>query len=270
MDELSIFKCPVCGKPILQTDKAFKCENRHSYDISSSGYVNLAMNQSGKTHGDDTLMVAARRAFLNGGYYLPLQKAICEALEGTHAECVLDAGCGEGYYTQAMGNAINGRIYGIDISKKAVTYACKSCKGSNFGTFCVGSVYDMPYCDGAFDCIVNIFSPLADGEYSRVLKNGGYLILAVPNSAHLIELKKAVYDDVRIKDEACDDINGFELIGKKRVAYTFTPENTEDITNLFSMTPYYYTTPQSKREKLKSCGIFPITADFSVITYKKK
>ena len=261
-----IFKCPVCGDVLTKNDNTLKCEKRHSYDISSSGYVNLAMQQSGKTHGDDTFMVMARRDFLSCGYYEPLRTAVCETVSG---EVVLDAGCGEGYYTNKIAESENvKRIYGIDISKKAVTYASKLCKGEKFGTFCVGSVYSMPYKDGAFDAIVNIFSPLALDEYKRVLKNGGTLVLAVPNPDHLLELKKAVYDDVHIKEESDDILDGFTLCEKKRVCYKFTPKTSKTTSDLFAMTPYYYTTPAEKREKLLSIEPFEITADFSVITYK--
>ncbi len=269
MDRINVFKCPVCQDMLFKDGNSFKCKNRHSYDISSAGYVNLAMNQSGKTHGDDSLMVISRREFLQKGYYQPLRYAVCEAVKGTRASTILDAGCGEGYYTLEIGALGDVKIYGIDISKKAVTYASKACKGNSYGTFCVGSVYSMPYCNGVFDAVVNIFSPLAQEEYERVLKPCGYLILAVPNPHHLIELKRAVYDEVHIKPETPDEIEGFEVLSKNRVNYVFTPKSSDDISNLFSMTPYYYTTPQEKRDRLKKCPPFSITADFSVIVYRK-
>lgn len=265
----TIFKCPVCGDILYKEEKTFKCEKRHSYDISSQGYVNLAMNQSGKTHGDDTLMVSSRRDFLSCGYYEKLCTAIKEAVAETNGKTILDAGCGEGYYTKRIGENDGVMVYGIDISKKAVAYASKVCKDENFGTFCVGSVYDMPYVDNSFDTVVNIFSPLALDEYKRVLLSDGTLILAVPNKGHLLELKSAVYDDVRIKEETDDSLDGFELVDKKKINYKFLPKDSKTISDLFTMTPYYYTTPASKRSKLEGITPFEITADFSVITYKK-
>ena len=261
-----VFKCPVCGMVLHKDGVTLKCEKRHNYDISSSGYVNLAMQQSGKTHGDDTLMVMARRDFLSEGYYQPLCEAVCEMAKG---EYVLDAGCGEGYYTKSIANSADvKKIYGIDISKKAVQYASKLCKGEKFGTFCVGSVYDMPYIDGAFDSVVNIFSPLALDEYKRVLKKHGMLVLAVPDPEHLLELKKAVYDDVRVKEENDDVLEGFTLCEKRRVRYKFTPKTCKNIADLFAMTPYYYTTPAEKRGKLTDITPFEITADFSILLYR--
>lgn len=268
MNKDSVFRCPVCKKRLVRNGESMKCESNHSFDISSANYVNLAMNQSGKTHGDDALMVNARRNFLSGGYYEKLKKEICLAVENAGGITVLDAGCGEGYYTYALGGIAGTTVYGIDVSKKAVMRAGKLCRGDKFGTFCVGSVYSMPYTDDSFDVIVNIFSPLAYEEYRRVLKSGGKLVMAVPNPEHLIQLKRAVYDEIRIKEESDDTLCGFEMINKKRVNYTFTPKDTEAIEDLFAMTPYYYTTPAEKRSRLTSNGIFDITADFSVITYK--
>ena len=262
-----IFKCPVCSGTLFNDGNTLKCEKRHSYDISSSRYVNLSMQQSGKTHGDDTFMVMTRRDFLSGGYYEPLRLAVCGAVSG---ETVLDAGCGEGYYTQKIGeNEHVSKVYGIDISKKAVQYASKLCKGEKFGTFCVGSVYSMPYLDGVFDSVVNIFSPLALDEYKRVLKKDGTLVLAVPNPEHLLELKQRVYDDVRIKEESDDVLDGFTLCEKTRVKYKFTPQTGKTISDLFAMTPYYYTTPADKRAKLSDVTPFEITADFTVILYAR-
>ena len=269
MKEKTIFKCPVCGDVLYKENNTLKCEKRHSYDISSQGYVNLSMNQSGKTHGDDTLMVSARRNFLSFGYYKKLCDAISDAVVSSNGKTVLDAGCGEGYYTKQMGENEGVTVYGIDISKKAVAYASKLCKGESFGIFCVGSVYGMPYFDSSFDTIVNVFSPLALDEYKRLLRSNGTVVLAVPNPEHLIELKKAVYDTVRIKDETNDTLEGFELTDKKIIKYKFLPNDTKTVTDLFSMTPYYYTTPASKRSKLESIPPFEITADFSVLTYKK-
>ena len=55
MNKDGVFKCPVCEKMLVRNGEIMKCESNHSFDVSSANYVNLAMNQSGKTHGDDAL-----------------------------------------------------------------------------------------------------------------------------------------------------------------------------------------------------------------------
>ena len=61
---MSILICPVCGENLSKTEKSYTCTNRHSFDISKSGYVNLLLSKHvGKTvHGDNKLMVQIGRA----------------------------------------------------------------------------------------------------------------------------------------------------------------------------------------------------------------
>lgn len=79
------------------------CPAGHTFDIAAKGYVNLLMsNSSGaKRHGDDRLMINARRDFLSKGFYEPLREALYEALsaEFPRGGTLLDAGCGECWYT---------------------------------------------------------------------------------------------------------------------------------------------------------------------------
>ena len=119
------FICPICRQPLSLYDKAYKCCNRHSYDISKYGYVNLLMSQksSKKRHGDDKLMIRSRQEFLNKGYYEPLLKCITEIVsekaDGRNIS-VLDAGCGDCYYSSFVKENIpTCEMYGVDISKDA-------------------------------------------------------------------------------------------------------------------------------------------------------
>ena len=98
---MSVYICPVCGRPLVKTYKVMRCENNHSYDISSKGYVNL-LGPGKSVRGDDADMVAARRRFLNSGSYDALRVGICKVLEKIPFELLLDAGCGEGYYTKQI------------------------------------------------------------------------------------------------------------------------------------------------------------------------
>ena len=102
--------CPVCNQPLFQKNTLFKCENNHCFDKSKYGYVNLLMSQksSKKRHGDDSMMVVARRDFLDRGYYQPLLDTVCSILKKHAAKngVMLDTGCGEGYYTDGVKQAL--------------------------------------------------------------------------------------------------------------------------------------------------------------------
>ena len=90
--------CPVCGGTLERCAGAYRCEKNHSFDIAKSGYVNLLLNSSQGHHGDDKLMVRARRDFLDKGYYDRFIAAVADAAAefAPNKAAVLDAGCGEG------------------------------------------------------------------------------------------------------------------------------------------------------------------------------
>ena len=64
------WQCPLCGGA-LSGDETLKCGKNHSFDRAKEGYWHLLPVQSMRTKapGDSKEMVAARRAFLNAGYY---------------------------------------------------------------------------------------------------------------------------------------------------------------------------------------------------------
>ena len=264
-DKVSVYVCPVCRRPLVRDGGSYRCENRHVFDVASSGYVNLSPPSSG-THGDDAEMVAARRAFLHTGNYDPLCALVCEALSGKNIKTVLDAGCGEGYYTKKICEKLPGAsVYGLDISKKAAEKAAKYCKDASF---CVASAYRMPYADSCFDAVVNVFSPLALDEYSRVLSPGGFLCLSVSMPDHLIELKRAVYDDVFVKEMKEDELPGYDLIEKKQLRYVMDLQGKQ-LSDLFMMTPYARKTSYKDKAKLGDVEKMNVTASFAVFIYKK-
>lgn len=265
---MGIYICPVCGKLLERIDSAYKCENRHSFDVARSGYVNLLLSKHiGKTvHGDNKLMVKARREFLEKGYYSPLREALCSAaVKYFSGGVLLDAGCGEGYYTSAVSAAINGNCYGIDISKIAVEYAAKLDKQTNYSA---ASVFHMPIADSSCDMLITLFAPYCGEEFWRVLRSGGVMIIAIPSTDHLWELKQKIYD-IPYKNEVKPyELEGFELLEKKRISYKMNIDNNDDIRRLFSMTPYYYRTDPEQTARLDSIDKLDILADFELLVYK--
>ncbi len=268
---MSLFICPVCKALLLRGERSYSCENSHTFDISKDGYVNLLMSQqsSKKRHGDDKTMVKARRDFLSEGYYEILRNELCNAVE-SYVACestIIDIGCGEGYYLDAISKIDSYSIYGIDISKDALKYASKLIKNVEFS---VASAFSLPFADSSADCILNIFAPSAYEEFNRVLNRQGILIKAVPLEEHLWGLKCALYDKpYKNKPEIRND-ELFELVSFKEIKYTITLDNNEDIKNLFMMTPYYYKTGRSEAEKLLNKSTLSTTVHFGVEIYKRK
>ncbi len=131
--------CPVCGQAlrISESGQSLTCTGAlsdrnpkgktHCYDGAAAGYVPLAPRHSGG--GDAKEAVRARTSFLTRGYYAPAAKAIAAAVTAVTPAggLVLDAGCGEGYYSCHIAAAGYPTI-GVDLSKFAVEAAAKAAR----------------------------------------------------------------------------------------------------------------------------------------------
>ena len=268
---MTCFICPVCKSRLDRGERVYSCSNGHSFDISKDGYVNLLMsNQSSlKRHGDDKMMVVARRSFLQKGFYEKLQQALCQVVQafvGSGSD-IVDVGCGEGYYSKAIFESVACDFYGIDISKDALKYASKSIKGAEFA---VASAFNLPFDSGSVDCVLNIFAPSPYDEFYRVLKNDSVLIKAVPLEEHLWGLKSAIYEKPYKNKPEIKNEELFQLVDITEIQYELTLDNSEDILNLFKMTPYYYKTSREDTEKLTKANSLSTTIHFGVEVYRKR
>ena len=262
--ERSAFVCPICKNALFRVNNSLRCYFGHSFDLAKQGYVNLLMkNSSGKRHGDDKLMVLARKNFLDKGYYAPLRDTVSRIVGKGHF--VLDSGCGEGYYTSAF--AEDNTVCGIDISKDAVQYAANRCKTAEFA---VASIADIPLPDASCDTVVCIFAPESIEEFSRILKPNGRMITVSPMEKHLLELKQAIYDDAYLNPAVTFDREYFELVEATELKYRITLDTSEDIKALFMMTPYYYKTAASDQQKLERIEKLTTSLEFVVAEYKKQ
>ena len=269
------FRCPVCGEALLRDERTLHCVRRHSYDLARQGYVNLLRSQTSSAghHGDDKLMVASRSAFLDAGHYAHLREAVVQAaLERLPAFCtVLDAGCGEGYYTAELYRAASeaGKdpaVLGVDVSKDALIAAARRCKALRLA---VGSIFALPVSDASCDLIVNIFAPSAPSEFVRVLRPGGFLLRVFPLRRHLFELKAAVYDHPYENEEPSPELPGLTLTEVRRLCRPVHLENGGDIHRLFAMTPYYYKTGAADQSKLDALNELTVTTEFGLALYQK-
>ncbi len=268
---MSHFICPVCNDKLEIHGKAYSCSERHCFDVSKEGYVNLLMSQQSslKRHGDDKMMVRARRDFLEKGFYARLQKTLCDVVVKNVSKdgVIADIGCGEGYYTKAISTVNHFNVFGIDISKDALKYAAKSMKNASFA---VASAFSLPFADESCDCVLSVFAPSAYEEFSRVLKNSGRLIKVVPLEDHLWDLKRAVYKEpYKNKPEIRND-ELFRLVSVEELKYNITLDCGDDIMNLFKMTPYYYKTGREEIEKLSQMTELETVVHFAVEVYEKR
>ena len=272
------FICPVCGGPLARRGGACVCPRGHSYDMASEGYLYLLPpNQKhAKIPGDSRQMVAARRRFLETGNYEVFSDALnrlaLEAVRGKKEPAVLDAGCGEGYYTARLADfleqsGLRARIAGLDISKSAVRAAAKRHGGLEFA---VGSNFHIPASSGSADCLLSVFSPLVPEEFFRVLRPGGTMILAVPGPRHLFGLKEILYEEPYENEYKDTQYEGFDFEKRVDVGGKIAIDGNNTILDLFAMTPYYWKTPEAGSERLKQADRLETEIGFGFLVYRKR
>lgn len=268
--------CPCCHGALALSENgaSLACDGRagkrHCYDLAKSGYVNLDTGHAGG--GDNKELVRARTAFLESGAY----DGISDALNGLLVKygvsgLVIDAGCGEGYYTDRAARTVpNCSFLGVDLSKTAIDAAAKRANRTGSGAaFLVGGIFSLPIASGSAAAVLNLFAPCAEEEFSRVLRDGGILIVVGAGEDHLFGLKKAVYD-VPYKNEPRADLpTGMTLLERRRVTYTATLSSGELIRALFSMTPYAFRTSREDMEKLNALDYLETEVDVEICVYRK-
>lgn len=247
---------------------ALKCFRGHSYDVAKQRYVNLKISQqsSKKRHGDDRLMILARRRFLELGYYEPLRKKIYESVAAENPKILADAGCGEGYYTAYLQEKLPQTAFAaMDISKDALKAFGQRKTGVKLA---LASVFDMPLKSASCDMVLCIFAPESPAEYVRVLKSGGKLLRVLPKEEHLLELKSAIYEKP-YKNPPPQRLKELQLLCEEPLRFSLELKNKNEIADLFCMTPYFYKTGKEDQEKLKKLNTLTVTADFCIQLYQK-
>lgn len=271
---MEALRCPICNQKVNIEDRTLSCDGvkRHCYDMASSGYIN--MTSPGQSNGGDSkVAVRARTAFLDTQHYRPIADTICKLLKKHCADegFVVDAGCGEGYYSVSVA-ACGYSVAGFDLSKFAAEAAAKRAKreGLDNAFFGVASVFDMPIADGCADAVINVFAPCVEQEYTRVLSGDGLLMAVYAGPDHLLGLKKAIYEQTHVNEERADLPKDLKEVERKRLQYRIKISGNDNIKNLFAMTPYYWRTSQNDLQKVEGLEELETEIDIIFAIYKKQ
>ena len=232
--------CPICGMPLHRQERQYLCDNRHSFDIARQGYVNLlAVQQKKSLHpGDTREQVLSRRSFLDQGYYAPIADTLCRTAQelGTKGP-ILDIGCGEGYYSTKLAEALNTELTGLDISKEAVRVAAAKYKDA---LWICGTAAHLPVADHSAGCVTSLFALTMPEEFRRVLMPDGLYFQVLACQDHLLGLKSVIYPELKLKEkDSVPVLPGFELVRSQAIRFDFTVEGPQ-VQNLLSMTPHVY------------------------------
>lgn len=266
--------CPICSLSLYKSDKTLKCDRCHSFDISSAGYVNLLKpgKKNNARAGDSKEMIKARTEFFECSAYEKIRDRICQLVSALSPCLIVDAGCGEGYYTESLAkHNSSAAVFGVDMSKFGCEHGAKSAKRNNLANlfYTVGSIFELPLASESVDVIVNMFAPVADKEFYRALKKGGHFIVASAGVDHLDGLKSIIYDTVYKNEEKILNYEGFELTRVENLKYTAEIKGNNTIQSLFTMTPYYHRTTLADKKKLEDVDVIFTTVEVNFAIYKK-
>jgi 23S rRNA (guanine745-N1)-methyltransferase len=272
--------CPLDGLPLTLTERQLRCAHGHSFDLARQGYVNLlpVQNKKSREPGDSGEMVEARRRYLDAGFYAPISQALNTlALQHLPAGtvCIVDAGCGEGYYLDRLGGALaqyceveQAALIGLDIAKPAVIAAARR---NPQITWLVASNSNPALLPASVDMILCMFGFPVYPAFARMLKPGGKVLLVDAGPDHLLQLREIIYPEVRkspppVLDKA--EQSGFALIAEKTLRYDTPGLDRSAIADLLVMTPHLYRATRAGKEAAAQLERISLTVEvvFRVLT----
>lgn len=239
LDMTHLLRCPLCGGAFSRRDNSFVCEKRHTYDIARQGYVNFVPGQKEMFYKKE--LFESRAKVFAADVYAPVVERLSEAINRyvtKEKPVLLDAGCGEGYYTKAVCPGREMTRIGFDLSKDAVKLAAR---GPKTAMFFAADLKNIPVRDGAVDVLLDIFTPANYAEFGRVLAPEGLMMKLAPRSGYLRELRALAGERLRHQQYDGGDVERYvhekmNVISQEAITYTMAVSQ-ETAYHLARMTP---------------------------------
>lgn len=278
----SVLVCPVCGGGLglAAAGRSLTCSAGHSFDIARQGYVNLYRGKPVNEYSKESFR--QRQQILEKGMYAHILEEICSFLQAVcgagRPRLLLDAGCGEGYYTREIAARLGGcglDFYGVDLSRDSVQLAASTANQAGGAAsaikWLVADIGHLPVRDGSVDFLLDIFTSANYEEFQRILSPDGYLIKVIPGEGHVKELREAASSQLHHKDYkerkgAAVFSEHFETILNKTVSQTFavTPEERDVFIH---MTPLLF---HVDKTKVDWSAVHSITVEGQLLIGRKK
>jgi 23S rRNA (guanine745-N1)-methyltransferase len=220
-----VLACTVrgCELPLQRMTGTLVCARGHSYDVARSGYVNLLQPQDRRSPsaGDAAAAVAARARLIAAGVGQPLVDAViasATALDLDDDAAVVDLGAGGGETLAALAAKRPIEGIGIDLSTAAATTAAR--RFPSLTWVVANADRRLPVVDRRVELVISVNARRNPAECARVLTRPGYLLIAVPASDDLIELRELVQGERAPRDR------GSALMEEHESAFRLIDETT--------------------------------------------
>lgn len=187
-------RCPICLRPLSAIPPlVLGCDDGHRFDTNKRGFVSMLAAQP-RIAGDTPRMLDARAQLLGSGAYDAIAHVITQNVLPHSPERILDAGCGTGHYSAAVLARLTptARVLATDIAQDAVKRSVRRIGREHADGLVADTWHPLPVRDAAADALINVFAPRNAGEFHRVLRPHGSLVVATPQHDHLVELRRAL------------------------------------------------------------------------------
>jgi 23S rRNA (guanine745-N1)-methyltransferase len=266
---LPILRCPVCGGELSRVEASLRCRDGHSFDIARQGYAGLTVGVR-PTSGDDAPMVRARRSLLETGVYAPILAELVRLAAGPERppSTVVDAGCGTGYYLAGLMDALPfARGLGLDSSTYALRAAARA--HPRAAAIACDLFGPLPVASASVGLVLDVFAPRNPGEFRRILRPDGMLVVTRPTDGHLAQLRQDVKRMVGIDPEKEERLKRtldphFEAMHTVSTEYTarLMPAEAADLV-LMTPSARHVTSDDLGGD---AAGALPTEVDISVLT----
>ncbi len=251
---LPLLACPRCGQPFCLSGNSLRCTGSHCYDLAAKGYVNLAPQHDQRREKYDAALFESRSVVLDSGFYTPVLAAITDMLTARFADapfCLLDAGCGEGYYARSIAERFPAsHVIGVDLSRDGILAAARK---PGDVLWLVADLKQLPLADAQMDVVLDVLTPASYDTFRRVLKPEGELIKVIPDSDYLKEIRQAFQPHLR--QEGYSNRQVLEHLGKhatileQREVRKTLPLTPQEAKAFLRMTPMGFSIPEQVLEE---------------------
>lgn len=284
LEQISL-ACPLDGLALSKSPSGFLCAKNHCYDIARQGYVNLLPVQlkASRQPGDSKSMVAARRDVLEGGYFSALADTVADSISlhtGSLAETgglIVDAGCGEGYYTAKFSDRVSSdtgsssiRVLGIDVSKWSVLSAAKK---YNQVAFAVATNKRLPVISGTADIITSLFGFETWQPWASLQTAGQIVIVVGAGPKHLLELRRQIYPEIRSHTDPSDaqaQAAGYTRVDSRVLNYSVTVNSPKMLHSILTMTPHGHRATPDALNNIQQLHDMQLEIDTIIRVYRRR
>ena len=270
-----VLRCTVrgCAESLTQQGGRWACAKGHSFDRHRTGFLNLLQPQDRRSRqpGDSREAAQARRRLSELHHAEAVHRAFAHVITSRSREgaALLDVGCGEGAFLRYLGGVRGLDRHGVDISAPSIELASKASPDVLF--IVANADRFLPYEDGSFAFVTSIDARINPGEFHRVLKPGGLVLVAVPAPDDLIELRERIQGGKveksrtpRVEEEAGKSLSLVERT-TVRETRTFEPGALRDL-----LTATYRGFRRSERAAVDSLTSINVTLSHEVLAFERR